>query len=165
VNGNPLDTRVQPHFSPTRQGAQHVLDEQDVVIARGTPVYRRDTGSRDSRIRINRNGYAERALWVSLPVPVSEPGLQREFHLWSHQLDEAMISRIDAALGALAQLLAETSQDRDPNDVVRSLRFWHGGTRVELVVSLPRDPRLTDDQAAAFEKAWDLIDAAVPAGA
>jgi hypothetical protein len=76
-----------------------------------------------------------------------------------------MISRIDAALGALGRVLAEPSQDREPNEVVRSIRFWHGGSRVELVVSWPSDHRLSEAQVAAFEKAWDVIDAAVPAGA
>lgn len=155
---------MQPRFSPTRQGAAHVLDERDVVMVRGTPVFDRDTGSRDSRIRVSRNGYAERALWVTLPVPSNQPGLQREFHLWSHQLDKAAIARIDAVLDALGRVLAEPSADRDPNEAVRSIHFWHGGRRVASVVSLPTDGRLSAEQAAAFQAAWDLIDAAVPSG-
>lgn len=153
---------MRPHFSPSRRGAAHVLDEQDVAIVFGTPVWQRDTGSRDSRVRISRNGYAERALWVALPVPANQPGLQRVFHLWSYQLDEPAISRIDAALDALGRVLPEARADRDPNEAVRSIRFWHGGGVVRAVMGLPEDDRLSAEQAAAFKTAWDLIDAAVP---
>src|SRR4051812_22837389 len=106
---------MKPRFSPTREGAQHVLDEQDVVIARGTPVFHRDTGSTDSRIRISRNGYAERAMWVRLHGPLGQPGPQGEFHLWRHQLDESAISRIDVALNSLGEVFVTTSANHDPN--------------------------------------------------
>jgi len=64
---------MQPRFSPQRQGARYRLDESDLVILGGTPEWSRDSGLRDTRIRINRNGYAERAVWVYAAARVDEP--------------------------------------------------------------------------------------------
>jgi hypothetical protein len=77
----------------------------------------------------------------------------------------AAVVRIDGALDALAKVLTGTSTERDPDDVVRGIHFWHRGHQVALVVSVPDDGRLSAEQAAAFRTAWDLIEAAVPAGA
>jgi hypothetical protein len=155
---------MQPGFSPRRQGAAHALGEGDVVILRATPEFHRDTGLRDTRIRISRNGYAERALWVHLPAHVNEPGLQTEFHLWSHRLDEPTIARIDEALRSLGRALPATTPDPNPESRSRELRFWLGGRPMTLAVSVPADPRVTPEQLATFDAAWALIHATVSAG-
>ena len=155
---------MQPRLSPARQGAAHALTDRDVVILRGTPEIHRDTGLRDTRIRISRNGHAERALWVHLPVHVNQPGLQTEFHLWSHRLDEPAIARIDEALRSLGRALPAATPDPNPESRSRALRFWLDARPVTVAVSLPADPRVTPEDLAAFDAAWALIQATVPAG-
>jgi hypothetical protein len=155
---------VQSRFSPNRQGAQHALDEHDLVIVRGTPVDRGQAIRQDSRIWIGRDGQAQRAVWESIAVPVNQAGARGGFHVWTYRLDEASMAKIRGVLDALGEVLQSTVSEHDPNDSVRSLRFWRAGHRVDLIVTQPADPRLSTEQDAAFRNAWDIIDPAVPAG-
>ncbi len=151
---------MQQPFKPTRQGARHALDKRDIAIVRGTPLFDRNIGSLDARIRISRDGAAERALWIT----PAEAGRERDFYRWEYQLDAATIAKIDDALHALARVLSSTDIDRDPDDLVRSMKFWHDERCVDLIVRQPNDPRLTTEQTAAFQTAWDFVHAAVPQG-
>jgi hypothetical protein len=156
---------MQPRFSPQRQGARYRLDESDLVILGGTPEWSRDSGLRDTRIRINCNGYAERAVWVHAAARVDEPGLKAEFHSWVHQLDGPSVARINDALLALGQALQATTAERDPGIRVRVLRFRLNGNLADLSVASPAEDTLSREQRSAFDAAWALIDATVPAGA
>ena len=156
---------MRPHFNPNRQGAAYTLDAEDVVLVGGTPRYLGDGESVDTRIRVGRSGFSERACWISRPDRVPQPKATREFHLWCYRLDAVQIARIDAALFALAKHAGNIEQSFDPNNSFRILRFWHRAAKVELFTCEPDGLALPKDYLADFTSAWNLIDAAVPPGA
>ncbi len=152
------------NFRPHLQGASHIIEQSDIVLVRGTPIFYPNVGMFDTRICIRAHGFAERAMWLVHPKRGDALGAKDEFHLWSHALSQDDVKHVRDLLMAVWMKFEGFEVQLDGQDVGITMSFWMHDKRYSTFLHQSGDLRsqYSDAQVSAFVAAYEAIDRLVP---